>query len=159
MAWLERRLLALAVLLVVAVLLAVLGGISLFGIHHGYDVWGKLAMSAGWLLLSALFVLGAVLLMIGLRRWQAYFAVAAVVSAAACVLYWWMWFSEEEPNAVSSGLLASAAWAGAAVCSFMGWSRLLLFRMQRSGAGAEAEPAGVLHELSGVEDERDRPAA
>ena len=67
MAWLKRRLLALAVLLVLAVLLAVLGGISLFGIHHGYDVWGKLAMSAGWLLLSALFVLGAVLLMIGLR--------------------------------------------------------------------------------------------
>ena len=130
MAWLKRRLLALAVLL------AVLGGISLFGIHHGYDVWGKLAMSAGWLLLSALFVLGAVLLMIGLRRWQAYFAVAAVVSAAACVLYWWMWFSEEEPNAVT-GLLAGAAWAGAAVSSFLSWSRLLLSRMQRSGAVAE----------------------
>lgn len=135
MAWLERRLLALAVLLVLAVVLTFLGTISLFGIHHGYDIWGKLAMSAGWLLLSDLLVLGAVLLMIGLRRWQAYFAVAAVVSAAACVLYWWMWFSEENPNPVT-GLLAGAAWAGAAVCFFLSWSRLLLSRVQRSGAGA-----------------------
>ena len=158
MAWREHRLPALVVLLVLAVVLTFLGGTSLFGIYEGYDIWGKLAMSAGWLLVSGLLVMVAVLLTIGLQRWQAYFAVAAVVSAAAWALYWWMWFSEAQPNAVT-GLLASAAWAGAAVCSFLSWSRLLLSRMQRSGAGAETEPAGVLHELSGVEDERDSQAA
>ena len=136
MARLEHRLPALVVLLVMAVVLTFLGGTSLFSIYEGQDIWGKLAMSAGWLLVSGLLVMVAVLLTIGLQRWQAYFAVAAVVSAAAWVLYWWMWFSQEEPNALS-GLTASAAWAGAAVCSFLSWSRLLLFRMQRSGAGAK----------------------
>jgi hypothetical protein len=136
MAWLERRLLALAALLVLAVVVSLLAGISLFGIYHGFDIWEKLAMSAGWLLVSGSLVLGAVLLTIGLQRWQAYFAVAAVVSAAAYVLYWWMWLSVEEPNVVTS-LLASAAWAGAAVASFLSWSRLILSRMQRSGVGAE----------------------
>jgi len=136
MAWLKRRLLALAVLLVLAVILTFLGAISLFGIHHGYDVWGDLAMSAGWLLLSGFLVLGAVLMMIGWQRWQVYLAVAAVISAAACVLYWWMWFSEEEPTVVT-GLLAGAAWAGAAVSSGLSWSRLLLSRAQRSGAAAD----------------------
>jgi hypothetical protein len=126
----SRRLL---MLLVLAIVLDFLGGISLFGIYHGYDVWGELAMSGGWLLVSGVLVFGAALLLIGLRRWQAYFAGAALASVAASVLYWWVWFTQEEPCALT-GFLAGAAWAGAAVAAGLSWSRLLLFRTQRSTA-------------------------
>jgi len=139
MAWRDRRLLVLAVLLVAAVVVIFEGAISLVGIREGYDTSGQVAISAGWLLVSGLLTLGAILLLIGPRRWQAYLAIAALVSVVASVVYWSVWWmSDESPNTASL-LLAGAAWASAAVFVAGTWWQLLLYRARRSKGDAKEE--------------------
>ena len=139
MAWRDRRLLVLAVLLAAAVVVTLMGAISLVGIWYGYDTSGQVAISAGWLLVSGLLALGAILLLMGPRRWQAYIAIAALISAVASVVYWSVWWmSDENPDAASL-LLAGAAWAGAAVFVAGTWWQLLLLRARRSKGDAKEE--------------------